>query len=92
MPVSNKLGGVFHARQIAAETKIILKIVNLLDVCALSYCFERENALLLRQLMSEDYACVGVIPFVTTDVSKLPNDKVMAKTHKSSQKIGNRCG
>jgi hypothetical protein len=79
-------------RTLPLKQKIIIKIVKLLDVCALSYCFERKNALLLYQLTREDYALVGVIAIMTADANKLPNDKVMAKTHSSSQKIGNRCG
>jgi hypothetical protein len=92
VPLSNKLYSVSRAPNIAAETKIIIKIVKLLDVCALSYCFERKNALLLQQLMSEDGALVGVIAITTADAKKLPNDKIVTKTHCYSQKIGNRCG
>ena len=66
--------------------------MKLLDVCALSYCFERKNALLLRQLMSEAAGFAGVIAIIAADVNKLPNDKIVAKTRSFSQKIGNRRG
>ena len=66
--------------------------MKLLDVCALSYCFERKNALLLWQLMSEAAGFAGVITIIAADVNKLPNDKIVTKTHRYSQKIGIRCG
>ena len=66
--------------------------MKLLDVCALSYCFERKNALLLRQLMSEAAGFAGVIAIIAADVNKLPNDKIVTKTRSFSQKIGNRRG
>ena len=66
--------------------------MKLLDVCALSYCFERKNALLLRQLMSEAAGFAGVIAIIAADVNKLPNDKIVMKTRSFSQKIGNRRG
>jgi hypothetical protein len=81
MPVSSKLRSVLRCRALPLKQKIIIKIVKLLDVCALSYCFERKNALLLRQLTREAAAFAGVIAIIAADVDKLPDDKIVTKTH-----------